>query len=277
MVEALRRSTIHQSSGRESGMQADPMGMHDWHSEAYVEEWIGDWDSEERRATLRRIAHLIPRDPDDEFRVLDIGGGWGPVTRVVLEAYPRARVTLQDFSLPMLDEARRRLQERGDAVTFTQSDLMSPKWTANLGGPFDAVVSSLAIHNVRFPDRIRDIYAEVFPLVAPGGCFLNLDQIAAGELAGRAGRHAQQMAARQELFEQTGQWKSLGELPTGSGRRGPMHAHGPTAEADLQRIAGHEPATLSNQLRWLREAGFDEVDCFVRDGRSGLLGAFRAG
>src|SRR4051812_7721721 len=162
-------------------MQADPTGMHNWHSEAYVEEWIGGWDGEERRALLRQIAHLIPHDPSEQIRVLDVGGGWGPVSRVVLEAYPEARITLHDFSGPMLDEARQRLAPYGNRTRFVQSDLLSAEWTKGIDGPFDAVVSSLAIHNVRFPDRIRAIYQEIFPLVAPGGCFLNLDMIASGE------------------------------------------------------------------------------------------------
>jgi hypothetical protein len=36
-----------------------------------------------------------------------------------------------------------------------------------------------------------------------------------------------------------------------------------------------EPATLENQLRWLREAGFKEVDCLLKDRQSVVLAAFR--
>src|SRR5205814_2282525 len=100
--------------------RSDPTGMHDWHSGTYVQEWIGAYDEMDRTATLRRIAYLIPFDPGDAIRVLDIGAGWGPVTSVVLETFPKARVTLHDFSQPMLDEARKRLTEYGDQVSFYQ-------------------------------------------------------------------------------------------------------------------------------------------------------------
>ena len=40
-------------------------------------------------------------------------------------------------------------------------------------------------------------------------------------------------------------------------------------------MAYHEPATVANQLNWLREAGFDEVECFWREGRDVLIGALR--
>ena len=255
--------------------QSDPTGMHEWHSPAYVRDWIGGYTSEERPASLRRIAHLIPFDPDEAIRVLDVGGGWGPVTSVVIEAFPRARVVLHDFSEPMLEEARTRLTAHNDSISFYRGDLMSPAWAAGLDGQFDAVVSSLAIHNVRFPDRIRAIYREIFPLVSPGGCFLNLDQIASGDLVGSAGRHAQRMALRQQLHDQTGEWKPLGEIAPSSGGGPRLHRHARASEEDLRRIASHEPATLANQLRWLIEAGFDEADCFARERGGALMGAFR--
>lgn len=255
--------------------QSDPTGVHEWHSERYVQEWIESWSTPERMASLRRIAHLIPRDPEEPIRVLDVCGGWGPVTSVVLETFPNARVVLHDFSEPMLAQARARLARYGDAVSFHQGDLMSPAWRAGIEGQFDAVVSSLGIHNVRFPDRIRAIYQEIFSLVAPGGCFINLDQAHLGSLARAAGQHAQLMAERYRIYEQTGVWKPLAEIAASPG--GPqMRGHSRASEADRRRIAAHEPATLANQLRWLLEAGFDEADCFARERNSALIAAFRA-
>lgn len=251
--------------------------MHDWHSSAYVQDWIGVYEDIERKASLHRIANLIPFDPDEPIRVLDIGGGWGPVTSAVLEAFPKAQVMLHDFSEPMLSEARNRLAQYADDVSYVQSDLLSPEWTAGIDGPFHAVVSCIAIHNVRFPDRIRAIYHEIFPLVSPGGCFINLDRVASGQLAGRAARHAQLMERRHQIYEETGQWKPLEEVPRPSEFRGRPHAHGETRPEDQQRMATHEPATLVNQLRWLIEAGFDEADCFSRERDGVLLGAFRTG
>src|SRR5439155_387980 len=138
-----------------------------------------------------------------------------------------------------------------------------------LEGQFDAVISSIAIHNVRFPDRIRGVYREVFPLVAPGGTFINLDHPASFGIAGQAGRHAQQMAQRQRTYEETGQWPSLESIATRGGRgvRPPGHGEAQPSEQDLERIRSHEPATLPNHLKWLLEAGFDDVDCFWRENR----------
>ena len=256
--------------------QSDPTGVHDWHADAYIQEWIGSYEHDERRASLLRLPDHIPFDPDAAIRVLDIGGGWGPVTRVVLEEFPLARVVLHDFSGPMLEEATRRLASYGDAVSFHRGDLMSPAWKVDLVGPFDAVVSSLAIHNVRFPDRIRAIYAEVFPLVAPGGCFLNLDSVSPGPLSRGATRHAQQMERRRQVHDEAGEWSKLSEVATPSRFGRVPHVDAEPTAADLQRIAAAEPATLANQLRWLVEAGFDEADCLARDRSSALLAGFRS-
>jgi tRNA (cmo5U34)-methyltransferase len=232
-------------------------------------------NGEDRGPLLRRIVHLLPFEPDQPIRVLDVGGGWGPVTAAVLETYPEARVTLHDFSGPMLDAARQRLAAYGDAVGFFQADLMDPRWAAGLDGPFDAVVSHICIHNVRFPDRIREIYAEILPVVATGGCFVNLDHPGAGELVQRASRHAERMARRQQAYEETGHWLPLEDVPDRRRMGRNPRAQGAASEADQQRIAAHEAATVGNQVRWLQEAGFDEAECFWRDGRDALIGAFR--
>jgi ubiquinone/menaquinone biosynthesis C-methylase UbiE len=156
---------------------SDPHGHHDWHSEEYVDQWIGKdvTRDAERRPVLRRVAQLLPFPRDAAVRVLDVGGGYGMLTREVLEELPNSRVVLHDFSEPMFDQARTRLGPLVERVEFCRADLRDPSWATAVEGPFDAVVSAIAIHNVRDPDRIRAIYAEINPLVADGGCFANLD------------------------------------------------------------------------------------------------------
>lgn len=256
---------------------ADPTGVHDWHSDSYVREWVTSQRDEARALLLRRMMWLIPFDPDAEIRVLDIGGGYGLVTKAVLAAFPRARVVLHDYSEPMIAEARNALSAFGDQVSFARGDLMTPDWVENLDGQFDAVVSSIAVHNVRYPERIHGTYREVFPYVAPGGCFLNFDRIELpGSLVRAAERHEQMMARRQDLFSQTGQWRTLAEVEAEVGTRRRRADAGAEETGAAERIASHEPATLANQLRWLREAGFDEVDAFFRDAHRALIGAYRA-
>ena len=196
---------------------SDPHGHHDWHSADYVEEWISTdvTRDSERRPILRRLVELLPFERDAEVRVLDVGGGYGMLTREVLEELPNSRVVLHDFSAPMFDQARERLGPLADRVEFAQADLRDPKWVEAVGGPFDAVVSSIAIHNVRDPERIHEIYGEIRPLVAPGGCFANLDLVFPGAL---------------ELETQLG-WLDRRRLPRGGL---PVRVRAPGAAGRLQ-------------------------------------------
>lgn len=163
---------------------SDPRGLHDWESREYVDAWIADdvTEDDQRRPFLRRVVEDLPVDRDRPIRVLDVGGGYGVLSREVLDALPRAEVVLQDLSEAMLSHARERLADAGGRITFVQADFRDPGWPAAVGGPFDAVVSSLAIHNVRQPDLIRQVYLAIGGVVAPGGCFVNIDNMAPADV-----------------------------------------------------------------------------------------------
>jgi ubiquinone/menaquinone biosynthesis C-methylase UbiE len=110
--------------------------------------------------------------------VLDVGGGYGFVTEEVLRAFPVARVTLQDYSQLMLDRARERLQKWSGHMTYVLADLTDPAWSARVGGPFDLIVSAIAIHNLRDRGAIAACYRAIGGLLKPGAPFLDYDLFA---------------------------------------------------------------------------------------------------
>jgi cyclopropane fatty-acyl-phospholipid synthase-like methyltransferase len=157
---------------------SDPVGRHDWFSPSYVDQWIDDDDEgRARRPTLRAIATRLSLPAGTGHRILDVGGGWGELTRATLDVHPAAHVTLQDFSQPMLDRAARRLADRAHRITFVKADLRDPGWTQSLGGPFAGVVSSLAIHNVRDNGVIARIYRDLHGVLVPGGSLVDYDLV----------------------------------------------------------------------------------------------------
>ena len=255
---------------------SDPHGRHDWHSRPYVDEWITSaaQRDEERRIVLRRLVSLIPRDIAAAIRVLDVGAGYGALSAQVLELFPQAELVCQDFSEPMFVHARERLAWAAERVSFAPSDLGTPSWTTELAGPFDAVVSSIAIHNVRYPERIRAIYTEISGLVGPGGCFLNCDLIFA---SGRSATAAYSRTRRLGGWIQAPRGEERSppaadlEAHERRGDEQPWPAHA-GAERSTQQV---ERATLEDQLRWLREAGFQDVECFWKEGQSAIIGGFQ--
>lgn len=251
---------------------SDPFGRHDWHSPQYVEEWIASATQrdEERRSILRRVVSLIPHAPDAAIRVLDVGAGYGALSAQVLEYFPRAQVVCQDFSEPMFAHARQQLAWASARVTFSKSDLGEGSWTSALTGPFDAVVSAIAIHNVRYVERIRAIYTDIFGLIGADGCFLNYDLIfPSGRIAAEAYRRAQSRGGWRQTRSST---QSSAEARYQAGGHAP---HGHAHREGERSTPGAEPATLENQLRWLREAGFQDVECFWKEGTSAIIGGYR--
>ena len=102
-------------------------------------------------------------------RVLDLGAGTGLMARHVLAAYPDAELTLLDGAPAMLEQARVAL---GDGASYVEADLADPL----PAGPWDAVVSALAIHHLEDSGK-RDLFQRIHHALAPGGVFVNLEQV----------------------------------------------------------------------------------------------------
>jgi trans-aconitate methyltransferase len=150
---------------------------HDWHSPAYVDQWIKRDESrdEERRPRIRQMIAMANLPHDATPAVLDIGAGYGFVTEEVLRAFPKARVTLQDFSELMLARAREHLANAAAQLSFALCDLTDPAWSSRVGGPFELIVSAIAIHNLRTLDKIAACYRGLAGLLKPGAMFLDYD------------------------------------------------------------------------------------------------------
>jgi tRNA (cmo5U34)-methyltransferase len=92
-------------------------------------------------------------------------------------------------------------------------------------GRFDAVASSFAIHHLEH-ERKRSLYNEIFDLLEPGGIFANFEHVASAT-------HRLHLAFFEAIEE-------------------PIQNEDPS-----DRLLDVE-----TQLGWLREIGFDDVDCY---------------
>jgi trans-aconitate methyltransferase len=155
---------------------------HDWHSTDYVSEWItrDAARDRERRPLLQQMLSFAPFSHEAAVEVLDVGAGYGVVSEEVLQAFPAARITLQDYSRPMLDRARQRLADHSGQLNYVICDLRDPSWPQQVGGPFDLAVSAIAIHNLRDPEKIFASYRAIHDLLKPGSCFLDCDRFIEG-------------------------------------------------------------------------------------------------
>ena len=157
----------------------DPWGHHDWSSRKYVSEWAESQDEREveREKIFLSMAKILSSDRQARIHILDLGAGYGALAQFLLSYFSRATVVCQDGSAEMAKLGCRRMKPFKGRFNYVLCDFSKPGWTRKIKGPFDAIVSSIAIHNVRSPEIIRSIYEETYSLVTSGGCFLNFDRM----------------------------------------------------------------------------------------------------
>jgi tRNA (cmo5U34)-methyltransferase len=122
---------------------------------------------------------------------------------------------------PAMLEAARRCFAGDPSVTVSAHDLENSLPEL---GRFDAVISSFAIHHL-IHERKRSLYAEIYGRLNPGGVFCNLEHVASPTL---------------QLHEEF------------------LSRIGSTSETE---DPSNKLLDLETQLRWLREIGFEDVDC----------------
>jgi SAM-dependent methyltransferase len=166
---------------------------------------------------------LLEHVPRDVRRVLDLGTGDGRLLALLLRDRPRMQGIGLDFSELMLDKAARRFAG-DDRVELVRHDLSAPLPADRLGR-FDAVVSSMAIHHLEHA-RKRALYAEVHELIEPDGVFANFEHVASPTRR----LHLAFFAAIDEPLEHEDPSDRLLDVET--------------------------------QLGYLRDVGFDDVDCY---------------
>ena len=239
-------------------INSGPYQTNQWQTPEYADSWLTDEARQAGHQLLRkRLVSLLPFEAGAIIRVLDIGAGDGALSREVLAVYPKAQLVCHDFSEAMLDRARQQLTPFSEQVTFVQGDLRSPAWMQALKGTFDAVVSSVAIHNLAepnqgVPERIAEVYGEVFGLLKSGGCFLNYDHMPApGPVVAESYRKQ-----REQQFPNRRRSQS-----------------GSSPEQVRPRSSGAQP--IFGQLEWLKQAGFDEVDYLWKDRRDAIIAGFK--
>lgn len=111
-----------------------------------------------------------------EARVLELGSGPGFLAAALLDAHPHLKLTLLDFSAAMHGLARARLGHRSGGVAFVERGFKEPGWSAGLG-PFDAVVTNQAVHELRHKRHAPALHRAVRELLAPGGLYLVSDHV----------------------------------------------------------------------------------------------------
>lgn len=195
------------------------------------------------------ILQLLSSVPDLE-EVVELGCGEGLLSEKILKQFSEVKVTGMDLSPFMLEKTNQRLNSFGSRFTTREFDLAAKAWRSQLG-EVGAFVSSLAIHHLD-EDQKRSLYQDLFNQLSINGMVIIADIVrpssAIGyQIAGDAWDKDVQRQAKSsdqhkvyQTFKEDG-WNYF-------------------QNPDLDPI--DKPSTLADQLRWLSEAGFEEVDVY---------------
>lgn len=200
-----------------------------------------EWTSTEHALSYLRIADTIPHRTDGEAVLLAevpkdakriLDLGSGDGRLMSLLLVHCAAA--RGVAVDFSPAMLQRLQERfrsDDRVRVVEHDLDHP--LPDLGS-FDVVVSSFAIHHVSH-ERKRRLYEEIWDRLLPCGVFCNLEHVAS---------------------------------PSARIHRRFYEAIGVALEHE---DASNKLLDVESQLQWLREIGFQEVDCFWKWREPALL------
>lgn len=171
----------------------------------------------------------------DKPSILDIGAGTGLLSAYVLEKIPDADVTLIDISDKMIEIAQSRLKDK-PSVTYIIGDYSKYQFDKK----YDIIVSSLSIHHLSDKQK-KQLYTDIYAILNHNGIFINADQVLGST------------TFLENLYKQD--WKDKVE-------------HSGLTEDELaaayERTALDRMAGLDDQLSWLKEIGFLDVDCIYK-------------
>jgi tRNA (cmo5U34)-methyltransferase len=182
------------------------------------------------------IVDSIPFDKKSRIKVLDLGVGTGLGALKILNEFPNSQLTGIDFSSKMISRARERLKIFGSRIKLIEADFNKIDFPEK----YDVIVSAIAIHNSNEINQ-KKLMSRIFNHLKDNGCFLN------GDFA----------KTKTEFLN-----KKLDESYKEYLRN---NLRGEELKVWLRHAFKEDkPIALEDQLLWMKEVGFREIECIWR-------------
>jgi tRNA (cmo5U34)-methyltransferase len=175
----------------------------------------------------------IPHQRTDLINVIDLGCGTGTISRQIKQTFPQARITCLGIAENMIEMSKLKLNNYSD-VQYRIGDFKDYEFDDT----YDIVVSSLALHHLVTDDDKISFYRKIYESLCPGGVFFNADVVLGSN------EHFQSLYM--------GKWISF------------MKRHVFDEEIETKWLPKYReedrPSKLMDQLIWLKDIGFSEID-----------------
>lgn len=204
----------------------------------------------EREHQFRIIADLIPRFPGPGH-ILELCCGEGLLAEQLLSQHPTLSVYGLDGSALMLQRAAERLARFGERFYSGAFDLFSDSWR-HANAPFRAVVTSLALHHLDGLQK-QELFRDIYPLLMPGGAFIIADIMAPSNEQGWNLAAAEwDQAVKERALELD---RTLDGFHFFEREHWNLYRYFDPEDID-------KPSRLFDQLKWLEQAGFENLDVY---------------
>ena len=222
--------------------------MHQWQSPEAAAAWeaSGGAGLPTRAVQQELLLALLGASRVGSGAVLDLGVGSGLVAEAVLERLPRAVLVGVDFSPPMLDLARDRLRRFGSRAHLCCGDLSRPAEIELPRARYEAVFSIQTLHHLGDTEKAA-AFAWMGELVDPGALVVVIDRV----------RVEEALFADWQVA-----WRRVD--PAASGTYAD-HVAGLAEDGD-------RPATLEDQIEWMKAAGLAACCLHLYGNRAMLVG-----
>ncbi len=213
------------------------------------------------------LLDLIPARADEQFTIVELASGEGALAREILERFHACQYVALDGSEVMRQHMGEKLRQFGDRLEIRPFEWTQQEWREELPRPLRCVVSSLSVHHL-FDEEKQQFFRDMFDHFEPGGALLLADIIepANQQIADVFAKQYDEIVRKQSV--QLG-----GDL---SGFEQFQELNWNYFRYDyLAEDTNDHPSCLSDQLLWLREAGFSVVDCFWMQAGHAVYGGYK--
>lgn len=202
----------------------------------------------QREVQMQIISDLLSTLKGENL-ILDLCCGEGLLDELILDAHPTFTIQGLDGSVEMLHRARERLSRFGNRFMGSQFELASTDWRKP-GQTIHAVISSMAIHHLTGPQK-HELFRDLFKMLAGNGVLIIADVVAYRD---KMGSH---QAA--EALDEVVRKRSM-ELDGNLSAFEYFDREGWNIFRYLDPEDIDKPSPLLDQLKWLEQSGFSNID-----------------
>lgn len=234
--------------------------IHAYNLPATVAKYDSDMDimHPNRAKMVDVILEVLPFEPQQSLRAVDLGVGTAYLTKRFLEHFTQATVVAIDGASTMMEQAKARLGALCEKVEFCLGDFRNLDVLLKDAPPADVVISSCALHHLKLEEK-RAVAKSVRQRLKPGGWFLNADIIIAAD------RDIESLIQKLRV-------KGIVRRAQGQDERFRDEASTRKYLDELEARDGDNPLTLAEDLRILEEVGFARVAVFWQEYREAVHG-----